>query len=93
VVLTGTEHSKNETNDTGVCRSAPWRKRPERKAIERFAIVLQATTDRDDVPAIIRLRRFLKMALRSYGLRCVEIKPADEQMDDTEATAQAGQGV
>jgi hypothetical protein len=25
------------------------------------------------VPAVVRLRRFLKCALRAYGLRCVEI--------------------
>ena len=28
------------------------------------------------MPVIIRLRRFLKAALRSYGLRCVAIEPA-----------------
>ena len=26
------------------------------------------------VPAVVRLRRFLKAALRSYGLRCVEVR-------------------
>ena len=27
----------------------------------------------DDVPRAIRLRRFLKAALRSYGIRCTEL--------------------
>jgi len=39
-------------------------------APERFTLVLQALPD--GVPAIIRLRRVLKAALRSYGLRCVQ---------------------
>ena len=43
---------------------------------ERFALVLQAVPDPDGAPSIIRLRRFLKMALRSFGLRCVKIEPA-----------------
>jgi hypothetical protein len=25
------------------------------------------------VPAVVRLRRFLKAALRAYGLRCIEV--------------------
>jgi hypothetical protein len=25
------------------------------------------------VPAVLRLRRFLKAALRAYGLRCIEV--------------------
>ena len=37
---------------------------------ERFNIVLQAMPDRSNVPGIIRLRHFLKQALRSWGLRC-----------------------
>lgn len=45
---------------------------------ERFALVLRAVPDPGGVPAIIRLRRFLKMSLRSYGLRCVSIRPALE---------------
>jgi hypothetical protein len=38
-----------------------------------FALTLQAVPG-SDVPPIIRLRRFLKAALRSYGLRCVECR-------------------
>jgi hypothetical protein len=33
----------------------------------------------DDVPAIARLRRFLKMALRSYALRCESAWMEDEE--------------
>jgi hypothetical protein len=42
----------------------------------RFALTLQALPNwgEGDVPPIIRLRRFLKAALRSYGLRCTEIR-------------------
>jgi hypothetical protein len=29
---------------------------------------------RDDVPAIIRLRRWLKRSLRGYGLRCLHVE-------------------
>lgn len=42
---------------------------------ERFALVRQAVPDPGGAPAIIRLRRFLKMALRSYGLRCTRCEP------------------
>jgi hypothetical protein len=45
----------------------------------RFALVLQAMPDPSGAPAIIRLRRFLKMALRSYGMKCIRceaIEPA-----------------
>jgi hypothetical protein len=28
---------------------------------------------RSDVPAVVRLRRFLKLALRAFGLRAVEV--------------------
>ena len=28
----------------------------------------------DSVPAIVRLRRFLKMAWRAYGFRCVKVE-------------------
>jgi hypothetical protein len=38
-----------------------------------FALTVQAVPG-SDVPAIIRLRRFLKMALRSYGLKCTEAR-------------------
>lgn len=43
---------------------------------EQFTLTLRPLPGWD-VPAIIRLRKFLKMALRSYGLRCVEIRPAE----------------
>jgi hypothetical protein len=56
---------------------------------ERYTIVLQAMPS--DAPAIIRLRRFLKAALRSYRFRCIGCEalqadvPAQEQNDILEA--------
>jgi hypothetical protein len=41
---------------------------------ERFQLTVEAVPGWGDVPAIIRLRRFLKAALRSYGLRCTEAR-------------------
>jgi len=48
---------------------------------ERFSLTLQALPDPDGVPAIIRLRRVLKYALRVCRLRCVAIEPADGPRD------------
>ena len=42
-----------------------------------FALTLQAVPGWGDVPAIIRLRKFLKAALRSYGLKCTECREAE----------------
>jgi hypothetical protein len=58
-----------------------------RPTSERYELVLRA--EPWSVPAIIRLRRLLKLALRSFGLRCVELKelPADD------ATVTTGQRV
>jgi hypothetical protein len=39
----------------------------------KFALTLVAVPG-SDVPAAIRLKRFLKAALRSYGLRCTEAR-------------------
>jgi hypothetical protein len=41
---------------------------------ERFALTLQAVPGWGDVPAAIRLKRFLKMPLRAYGLKCTECR-------------------
>jgi hypothetical protein len=46
-------------------------------AAERFELVIES--EPSDVPAILRLRQFLKAALRQYRLRCVSIKPATVQ--------------
>lgn len=40
---------------------------------ERFAITF-TSADPHDPPTIQRVRRMLKAALRSYGLRCVDIR-------------------
>ncbi len=47
----------------------------------------------DSVPGIIRLRRFLKLALRGFGLRCVSVEPVSEasgQPDQANSTGTAG---
>jgi len=41
---------------------------------DRFVLVVEAE-GRDGPPVIIRLRKFLKCALRSFGIRCVSIRP------------------
>jgi hypothetical protein len=46
-------------------------KKPERVSAPRFALTLQAVPGWGDVPVIIRLRKFLKAALRAWGLRCI----------------------
>jgi hypothetical protein len=40
---------------------------------DTFALTIK-TVPGSDVPPIIRLRHFLKLALRSYGLRCIECR-------------------
>lgn len=41
---------------------------------EQFTLTVEALPSWGGVPATIRLKRFLKAALRSYGLRCTEAK-------------------
>jgi len=43
-------------------------------ARERFTITLEVSPGR--VPAVVRLRKFLKLAQRAFALRCVAIEPA-----------------
>ena len=47
-------------------------------APERFTLTLQALPNPDGVSAIIRLRRVLKAALRSYRLKCIRCEPVGE---------------
>jgi hypothetical protein len=50
---------------------------------ERYQLTLEALPD--SAPAVIRLRRFLKAALRAYGLRCtsaVELHPESAPKPD-----------
>ena len=49
---------------------------------ERYTIVVEVSPAWD-MPAIAVLKRFLKVALRGFGVRCKEIKPVD---DKTKAT-------
>ena len=48
-----------------------------------FEITFRAEAG-DSIPAIIRLRRLLKVALRSFGLRCTLIREITPQVQDTE---------
>ena len=43
---------------------------------KQYVIVLKATPHPS--PAIVRLRRLLKTALRAYGLKCVECRETPE---------------
>jgi hypothetical protein len=43
----------------------------------RFNLTLEATAAPDRATAVRRLRAALKRMLRSYGLRCVHVEPAD----------------
>ncbi len=56
---------------------------------DAFALTLEAVPSWGDVPATIRLKRFLKAALRSYGLKCIECREADRP-DEPLDNAQAG---
>jgi hypothetical protein len=58
---------------------------------ERFAIELTAAPDA--VPAEIRLRQFLKAAIRRHGLRCTAIRrigPATDGQTEGQAAKPAG---
>jgi hypothetical protein len=54
---------------------------------ERFLVELRALPD--EVPPVVRLRKFLKAALRAYGLRCTRARslgppgsaPVDQALD------------
>jgi hypothetical protein len=47
---------------------------------ERFLVELTALPD--DVPPVVRLRKFLKRALRAYRLRCVRVESVKEPRQD-----------
>lgn len=53
----------------------------------RFAIMIEAKPD--TVPATTRLRRALKVLLRAFGLRCVEIREVPANGDE-QTTAKEG---
>jgi hypothetical protein len=58
---------------------------------ERFLVELEA--EPHPAPAINRLRRFLKLALRAYGLRCTDIREVRHESNNeraTEGTQQPG---
>ena len=52
-----------------------------------FALTLESVPG-SDVPAAVRLKRFLKAALRGYGLKCTECRETGPQ-SNTFATTEA----
>lgn len=58
-------------------------------SLPAFAIVLQAVPGWGAVPPIVRLRRALKSFLRSYGLKCMEIREAPAE----ESPAEVGKAI
>ena len=48
-----------------------------------FRLVLRA--EAHPVPAVVRLRRALKMLGRVFGFRCVSVEPVAEDARDTKA--------
>jgi hypothetical protein len=55
---------------------------------ERFLVELEALPH--SASAVNRMRRFLKMALRAYGLRCTDVREVRPQADaHGEADAEA----
>ncbi len=56
---------------------------PDRPKPPQYRVTL--TFRADGTPAIVRLRRFLKMALRAYGLRAVKVEelPGGDFRKDT----------
>lgn len=63
----------------GVCESALPRV-PVNARETAYAVTL-TDTGQSDIPAIIRLRRFLKAALRAYGFRCTDIHQTNQPKD------------
>ena len=64
---------------------------------DRLTYILTLTPLPDDVPPIYRMRRLLKHALRSCGMRCTDIKevPADgptKPSNDAAVEAESGEG-
>jgi hypothetical protein len=43
------------------------------------------TAEGDGPPAVVRLRRLLKAALRTYGLRCLAVVPPDDLARQSES--------
>lgn len=46
---------------------------------EAYRIVLALEALDDPIPATVRMKRALKMLLRSFGLRCTRILPSDSE--------------
>ena len=47
----------------------------------RIAILLELPADNPDMLGMIALRRLLKALLRAYGLRCIDIKEQDVELE------------
>ncbi len=58
-------------------------------AHQQFVVTLRAVPDQAGIPTVIRLRRGLKVLLRSFGLRCTAIRESDEQSESNHASTRA----
>lgn len=68
--------SENHYNDGS-------RSNPCRACQPTFALILCA--NRSDIPAYTRLRKFLKAAVRFYGLRCIDVREVAADPDHSPA--------
>jgi hypothetical protein len=57
-----------------------------------YTLTFRLTTRQGDPEPAIVLRRFLKHALRAWGLRCLRIEPAGAEPTAVEADGAAGPG-
>jgi len=48
----------------------------------RIALLLELPADNPDAIGMIALRRLLKALLRSYGLRCIDVKEQPVERDE-----------
>lgn len=69
VFTTSRKHKPIDTGTTEELKENGW-------VLDRHEVKTEAMVA-GDVPAVIRLRRFLKLALRSYGLRCTRAVEVD----------------
>ena len=53
-------------------------------AAERYTVTFISEPGRWSAPLLVRLRKFLKVALRCFGLRCVVIAPAERHATKSE---------
>ncbi len=50
---------------------------------ERFEFTIEAEAEHDGIPAIVRVRRWLKEAKRMYGIKCIEGRKVETDLVTT----------